>query len=253
MWWQFYNTFGLVLCLICVVDVFRRNKPFYWSFVILLPFWWGQMGIGLLGCVAYLVMEVWPDFKAGRLRAPVGGAKPTNERIKKLEEQAEYAPTVENQALLAEAYLESDHYEDAAATFEECLSGLYENDPHYLLGLAQAKFGLEQFEDALAALDRIDATGKKEKWPDRQVLRARCLEATDRSDDARTIYESIVETFTGDEVRYRLGKLYLDHEDKAEEGQRMLEEIIEDAKYLKGTIGKQQQFWVKLAKRALAG
>lgn len=82
---------------------------------------------------------------------------------------------------LAGQYLQLDRFLEAKTLFQSCAFGCYREHPRLLLGLAQAHFGLHQYQAALDCLDLL-----QRKWPGRtsahdQRLYANCLRELGRA------------------------------------------------------------------------
>jgi hypothetical protein len=233
---------AIVLQVVCIVHVIRNHRDFWWIFLILFfPY---------VGAIVYFFVEIYPSLKRGRLaHTPYRGGS-ARRRIRELEEVITYSDTVENRSELAAAYCEVGEFEKARRLYSECLTGLYENDPHLLFGLAKAHYGLGEAEQALKAVERTFRSEDRDYINERRLLRAKALEKLGRNDDALQAYAEIAGKLSGLEGRFRYAHL-LAQTGNTEEARRLLNAMLTDAKRMSSLAKRREKKWIQLARKAL--
>ena len=132
----------------CIYHLFKNRKSFYWIFAILfLPF---------IGCVTYLVTQVFykrnSEQVSGNLATVIEPSKKNVSlgKIKRLEDQLDFADTYLNRINLAEAYLEAHHYAKAIEHYQIALNDQTQNDFYVKANLIESYYHLKDFDQVLA-------------------------------------------------------------------------------------------------------
>lgn len=231
----------LQVCLVLHVVKTGRNTTWLWI-VILLP---------LAGSIAYLVVEVLPDFLGGRMgrsaSRKVGALINPNKDLNEALKNYEISSSTENAIRLAQAYLEKGMHAEAKQLFEKSLTGLHKIDPNFMFGLARAQFGLGEFENCKQTLDELIKLNPDYKNEEAHLLYARTLETLERFEEATHEYETLCKYFTGPEAKYRFA-LMCKQLGKIEQAQKLLADIL----FLARTSGNHYNIlhkeWIQLAK-----
>ncbi|MDX2110464.1 MAG: hypothetical protein SFY80_09520 [Verrucomicrobiota bacterium] len=238
---------GIVLQIVCIVHAVRTGRPFYWFFIIFF--------FNLIGCAVYFFLEILPDLKRGDFS--FGGTKfrrfrkPSGREIKRLEQTAEYAATVQNRMLVADAYLQVGRFQEAYTIYDNCLGGAYRDDPALLWGIAQSAIPLARPEEAIKALDCLDSQRWSNYHKERTLLRARALQALGKLAESRTLYESILHGFSGEEARCHYA-LLLKESGQIEMARTVFQQIVDDTRRIGGSYKLREKPWMVIAKRELA-
>ncbi len=238
--------FILLLNLACIIHVIRRNREIWWILVILIfPF---------LGALIYFFFEILPDLQRGELRHDVAEVteklKTADQRIAACKRDLEAGPTIEKKLALADAYAAAERWEEAVNAYEECTRGPFGDDAFILYGLAAARFQLGEYDLARRHLDTIDATPVRDKLQERQLLRARITEKQGDFATALNQYEQLLDTFQGEEARYRYA-LLLKVTGREADAQAVFREIVEGARQHSRIYRKQNRPWLVQAQREL--
>jgi hypothetical protein len=121
-----------------------------------------------------------------------------------------------------------------------------------LMGAARARFGLADFAGALAALDRLQAAHPGLASSEAHLIYARSLEGLGRDEEAAAEYRGLVGYAPGEEARCRYGQLLQRLGDTAG-ARRQFEEVVKNSRLGTARYRREQQAWVEIAERALAG
>jgi hypothetical protein len=160
----------------------------------------------LIGGVAYLLIELAPG-----LRTPRGlwfSIKPRLWRIADLRRELEDSDTVHNRSRLAEELFEAGELAEASQVADECLSGVFKNDPHLLVDAARFKVALGKHQEALAFLERCDTKADKRLVLEKELVRGDALAGLGSYDEAERAYAGIVDRYIGEAPRVGLASVY---------------------------------------------
>jgi hypothetical protein len=229
-----------------IVHVLKTGRNMIWVFVLLFaPF---------IGGLAYFIVELLPDLLgtrgARKARRSLTNAIDPNRDLRAASQQHAVADTVQNTLVLANQHLERQQYPEAAELFARCLRGLYADDPDILFGLAKAQFGLEDYADVIATLDRLRATNPKARTADSHLLYARAQEESGALDAAKTEYEALGKYYPGPEPRCRLA-LILKAQGDAEGARRLFAGVVGESEVAGRHYNQVHREWVSLARREL--
>ncbi len=91
--------------------------------------------------------------------------------------------------------------------YQNCLTGVFADDPKLLLGFAQAQFAAGDAAGARNTLDDLIRRNPDFKSPDGHLLYARALEAEGNHEKALVEYATLAEYYPGAEAGVRYAKL----------------------------------------------
>ncbi len=237
---------SIVVQILLIVHVIRTGRNSLWIWALALLPWAGP--------IAYLIVEVLPDL--GRSRAARRAASAVRNTIDPDRDLRQYASevrisgNVDSRRRLAEELASKGQFPEAIETYRSALTGLYEHDPHLLLGLAQAQFGSTDFRGARATLDRLIRENPEFKSADGHLLYARSLEAEDNLDKAVDEYRALSAYYPGAEAKVRYGQL-LKRRGESEPARKVFQELLDSAQLAPAHYRKVQREWLDLARREL--
>ncbi len=157
--YSFLFPWNFLLQGIAIVHFIRRRPDTYWLYIILIG--------GGLGAIAYIAVEVLPDF--GLLRTSLK-VFPRRRRIRELEAIILDNPAAGNYEELADLYLEEGKFTRARECYDKAISSRTDSpDPFYRRGLTEIELG--DFPAAVADLERVIA--KDPKYDFYRFLRSR--------------------------------------------------------------------------------
>ncbi|HVL02051.1 MAG TPA: tetratricopeptide repeat protein [Dongiaceae bacterium] len=197
--------FGLSILvqILLVIHILKTGRNNYWIYLVIFA--------PLIGSVAYLIVELLPEFfgtRTGRrLSKNLDTAINPHRKLKKAARNLEIADTVENARRLAQECLDSGRFDDARDLFRKGMSGLYRDDPNLMLGLAQSLFGLQDYVQVKQTLDELKEKNPDYRNADAHLLYARALEQLGDIAGAQHEYEVLADYYPGPEPAVRLGLL----------------------------------------------
>jgi hypothetical protein len=165
-----------------------------------------------------------------------------------LHDAVETSPTVENMARLAEECVAMGRHKEATELYEACLQGMHASDPALMLGLARALFGLGQFAESKATLDRLRAENPNFQSADGHLLYARALEGQGELAAARAEYEAVRGYYPGPEASCRLA-LLLQKTGEEAQGAALFKEIRRSLERSPRHVRKMHDEWYVMARR----
>lgn len=236
----------LLLDLTLVVHAAKTGRLCPWAYIIL--------AIPGFGAIAYIVMEVVPDWmrtiEAQKIRILLSRTLNRHKQFRALNEQLNQADTIANRLALANECLSIARYDEAREHFDAILRRPLGDEPAFMLGRAKAEFGQNQFECAIATLDDLRA-----RWPEFQsaeahMIYARALEGAGRTDDALVEYEALTEYCPGAEARVRLGML-LTASGRRAEARTLFASVLERIGRMPKYVRKVEAEWIALAEKGL--
>ena len=222
-----------------------RNQLWIWA-LLLLP-----AGIGAL---AYLAVEIVPELfrsrTAQRTARSFRKAMDPGADLRRYESEARIAGNVASRQRYAEELVRHGRYDEAIAQYREALSGLYEHDPNLMLGLAQAQFGKDDAAAARGTLDELIRLNPDFRSPVGHLLYARALEAEGNVQKALEEYRVLATSYPGAEAAVRYAQLLQAQGERAE-AQRVVRELLEQARIAPGHYRRAQRTWLEAAQRLL--
>lgn len=238
----------LGLQLLCAAHVIRTGRPCQWLFIIL--------ALPLAGCLAYFLLEILPDLSHSRAaRQAVRDISAVIDPERELRERAERAAeadTVANRTALAEECLRLGRPTDAERLFESCLTGIHATDHALMLGLAQARFALEDYAGACETLDRLRAAHPGLDCPEGHLLYARSKEQQGEVEQALIEYVALAGYHPGEEARCRLA-LLLQKTGRVAEARALFEQVVRTVERASKLYYRAERDWYEVARRNLAG
>jgi hypothetical protein len=238
---------SLVLQIACAVHVVRSGRQLYWIWILLIG--------SYLGVVVYVIAAVIPDLRNDprsrqAARKVLHTIDPERQR-RNIRQRLEIADTVDNRRALAEECMRLGDYANAAELYRSVLKGVYITDAAFLLGLAQAQAGSEDFTGARATLDTLFCANPAFRSSDAELLRARVLEAQGELDAALEQYRTLATSYPGEEARYRYGAL-LKTRGRFADARNAFRDMLARAKHAPRYYRKKEKDWLDSAQRELA-
>jgi hypothetical protein len=238
---------SLALQIGCAVHVVRSGRQLYWIWILLIG--------SYLGVLVYVIAAVIPDLRNDprsrqAARKIVNTIDPERQR-RSIQQRLEIADTVDNRRVLAEESMKLGDYANAAELYRSVLKGVYANDAAFLLGLAQAQAGQNDFAGARTTLDALYAAHPGYRSSDADLLRARVLEALGDHGAALERYSTLATSYPGEEARFRYGAL-LKQLGRFSDARGVFAEMLKRARHAPRYYRKKEKDWLDSAKRELA-
>jgi hypothetical protein len=238
--------FGLQV--LCLVHVMRTGRRCQWLFVIL--------ALPLVGCLAYLFLEILPDLRHSRAARQavrdIGAVIDPERDLREMAKRLAGSDTVENRAALADECLRRGRAADAKRLFQNCLTGVHATDHAFMLGLARARFALEDYAGACETLDRLRAAHPDLSCPAGHLLYARSKEQQGETEQALIEYAALVEYYPGEEARCRLA-LLLQKTGRVAEARTLFQQVARSVEQASKLYYRAERDWYEVARRNLTG
>lgn len=236
----------LIIQVLLIIHVIRTGRNQIWIWVLAL--------IPLAGPIAYIAIELIPElFRSRTARRTARGLRkamdPTAD-LRRYESEARVGANVASRQRYAEELLRHQRYDEAIVQYRGALSGLYEHDPNLMLGLAQAQFSKGDAPAARATLDELIRLNPDFRSPAGHLLYARALEAEGNVAKALEEYQVLAASYPGAEAAVRYAQL-LQAQGQRTEAQRVVRELLEQARIAPGHYRRAQRTWLEAAQRML--
>lgn len=233
---------SLLIQVALVIHILKTGRPRTWIWLVMI--------LPVAGSIAYLVLELLPDFagtRSGRktMRKVQELVNPDRD-LNSAAQNYQAAKTTENASRLAQELLIKQQYSEAAILYRDCRKGIHEFDPLFMYGLAQAEFGLAEYAKVKDLLDELIARNPDYKNPDAHLLYARALEALGDDYAALHEYEVLDSYYPGAEASYHFARL-LKKLGQMERALQVFEAILAKAKTSGSHYNELHAKWVKLA------
>ena len=156
-----------------------------------------------------------------------------------------------NRLALALTCLKHGRYKEAVEQFENLDAGEGHNDPLVLLGLARSQFGLEQYQAAKHALDRLITANPNFRSEAGHLLYARSLEALGEVHDALHEYEVLTSYSPAPEAHCRHA-LLLTSLGRPREAKALYQSLLRGMRGAPRHYARLHHQWIVLAEREIA-
>src|SRR6185312_14747293 len=238
---------GLVIEAALIAHCLRTGRNALWIVVIVL--------LPPLGWLAYAIVELLPGLFGGAGTARAAGAMrralDPGADLRRYEAEMQRSGDVASRQHYADALISRGRAGEAIAVYRQALTGLYENDPNLLWGLARAQFATGAAGEARATLDTLRAHSPQFPSPEAHLLYARALEAEGNMPRALQEYAAVMRSFAGAEAPLRYGQL-LRASGQSEEARRVLKELLDNARIAPRYYRRMQRQWLVMAEHELS-
>ena len=239
-------TISYFIQILLVIHVLKTGRSRYWIWLLLF--------IPLIAGIAYLVVEILPEFSGSIIsqRAMRGMKTAVNPggQLRRFAAAWEQSPNADNARRYAGELLLASKCEEAEEILDQALSGFFSTEPNLMLLRARARFATDDFRGAVAVLEALQEANPEFRSPEGHLLYAQSLESAGQTRRALQEFRSVSHYFPGAEARYRLA-LALKNAGQEEESRTEFEQMINDAKLAPGHFRKSQGQWIRLAKTQL--
>jgi hypothetical protein len=237
---------SLVIQVVLIVHVVRTGRNQIWIWILVL--------LPLAGPIAYIAAELLPDLFRSRAAQRAGRglrrAMDPERDLRRYANEVQVAGNVASRQRYAEELVRHQQYDEAILQYRGALTGLYEHDPNLMLGLAQAQFGKGDPAAARTTLDELIRQNPDFRSPDGHLLYARALEAEGNVPKALEEYAVLAPSYPGAEAAVRYAQL-LKAQGRLAEAQKVVRELLEQARIAPGHYRRAQQPWLDAAQRLL--
>jgi hypothetical protein len=236
-----YYVLVIVLQGICAFHSIRKGTQSKWIWIIVF--------LPLIGSLAYIFTEIIQKQHVSTVQSGVASIINPSGRIRKLERNLKFSDTLANRSALADAYLASGMYAQAAHHYESCLTLAFANSENVIMNLIQAYYHLGRFEDIIRLAPRVvhDLTFIKSPA---SLMYAIALEKNGHPGQADIEYAKLNLRFSNYEARYRYG-LFLLSSGRRDDALKVLRGIEEEAQHMtRGEMGNSKS-WIQKTEQTL--
>jgi hypothetical protein len=236
----------VLIQVLLIIHVLKTGRSRYWIFILLF--------VPLLGGIAYLVVEVLPEFGSSitgqRALRGVKRAVDPGGQLRRHEAAWRQSPNADNARRYAGALLEAGQHGEAEAILDQGLSGLFRTEPNLMLLRARSRFESGDPAGAVVVLEELQETNPDFRSPEGHLLYARALEEAGDVDKALAEYRSVAAYYPGAEARFRMARA-LKEAGRDRESRQELEQMLTDAELAPRHFRKSQAHWLRRAKSTL--
>src|SRR5579871_4431475 len=238
---------GLVIEVALIAHCLRTGRSLLWIVVIVL--------LPPLGWLAYAIVELLPGLSQNSGTARVwGGLRRSlnpGADLRRYEAEMQRSGDVASRQHYADALISHGRASEAIGIYRQALTGLYENDPNLLWGLARAQFAAGNCSEARATLETLRARNPQFQSPEAHLLYARALEAEGDRPRALAEYALVSRSFAGAEASLRYAQL-LRASGQPDEARRVLKELLDNARLAPRYYRRMQRQWLVMAEHELS-
>jgi hypothetical protein len=230
---------GIAVSVPLIIHCIRTQRSFIWVFVML--------SLPLIGSAAYFFVEIFPEMRSSRTsQRALRGLRSTLDpegSLRRAENAMKVSGTVASRQQYADELVRLGRAAEAVPIYQNCLTGLFADDPKLLLGYAQARFAAGDPAGARHTLDDLIAKNPEFRSPDGHLLYARALEGEGNDDKALSEYATLYEYYPGAEAGVRYAKL-LKRLGQGALARQTLQALLERARLAPGHYRKAQREWL---------
>lgn len=235
--------FALIIALqaYCMYHCYKNKKEVYWYFLIFM--------FSIAGCAVYLLTQVLKKESVAEAQESIGKIINPGAEIQKLKDQLEFSDTHKNRMLLADAYLKSGMYEEAATLYEACRQGMYREDTYLAMQLMETYFNMGQFAEATSLHAYTKGKREFESSAARLAL-AKSFENLNKQQEAEREFKDMDRSYSNYEQRYEYG-LFLQREQRNAEAQDLFAQLQKEFSQLGKSERRAARQWESLVQKAM--
>jgi hypothetical protein len=239
--WALYIVSGL-LSLGLIVHCIKTGRNTIWVYVLVV-----LISFPFVGSLVYLGAEVLPDLlrSRGTRRAMRGlrTALDPDGKLRQAENAMKVSGDVASRQRYADELVRMGRAAEALPIYQNCLTGVFADDPKLLLGYANALFAAGDATATRKTLDELIARNPDFRSPDGHLLYARALEGEGNDEKALAEYATLSEYYAGAEASVRYAKL-LKRLGQGPLARQTLQGLLERARFAPAHYRKAQREWL---------
>ncbi|HXB06076.1 MAG TPA: PLDc N-terminal domain-containing protein [Puia sp.] len=230
---------SIALQVICVLHCIRSGTQQRWIWLIVF--------VPYIGSIAYFFSEILPKRNMGAWQAGLGSllVSPAA-RIRRLEQNLQFANTFNNRVMLANAYMLSGRTEEAIELYSTSLTGAFTENEYVINRLIGAYFQTERYPELIELARKIYHTPAFAR-SHAHLFYARALDITGDKEGAESEFRKMKGRFADFEARYQYG-LFLQRAGRDSEAQNIWEDIIKEGPHLSSRERRANYLWIQKSK-----
>ncbi|MFC6617364.1 tetratricopeptide repeat protein [Deinococcus radiophilus] len=174
--------------------------------------------------------------------------KTLDTRIQEAQQVLGRSDTLANRTQLANLYTRAKRLDDAQATLQPLLSGIYQDDPVVLLTSAELDLAQGHPAQAEAKLTQVELQTSASTKTRALTLLAAAQTQQGNATGAEATYQEAMQTATTEEPRVRYAEFLMD-QGRTEDAQRVLERLLQVENEATPLYRRQEREWFELAGR----
>jgi len=233
----YYITIGLQL--VCVIHCLKKgNTGGYWIWLIIF--------LPVIGCIAYLFMEVFTGREFEKVQSGVGTIINPAGRIRKLEANLRFSDTFNNRVALADEYLERGFADRAIELYESSLTGNFTENEYVQSKLMLAYFEKQRYEEIIPLGQRLSASPQFPRSK-AHIIYALALGYVRKEQDAEREFLEMKSKFSNYEARYQFA-MFLARANRLDEAYQLLTDMVNESSHLTPRERNINRKWLQLTK-----
>lgn len=239
-----------LLAVIGLIHAIATRQQVYWMFLLGFGALLGSI-FGLIGAAAYTFMVLIPSLRGGTRAAGravargVDALKPLDVRIREAQNELTESDTLQNRADLAALQARAGRPDEAQATLEPLLRGIYADDPVVLLTSAELDLARANPAAAEDKLNRVDLRTSAATRTRTLTLLAQAQDAQGKADADATFQQAMVAATT-EEPRARYAA-FLIKQGREEQARTILEQMAKTESRATPLYRRQEREWFQMA------
>lgn len=224
------------MCLDCI----QRREHFIWIIIMIILF--------PVGAIAYFFAVKNRARGETAVGTPIHKEVETEETLQ-LKELIEKFHKAYHHEKLGQVYIDQKNFAAAIPQFEQAI----QRDPEMLearYGLAKCFHGLNQYEEAADALEKLTAIEKKYDYGNAIFGLAECYRLSGNEEKALKTYGEVINSFHFFKAYYHYARL-LDKKGKKQEAISCMKSIVGSSKDLPDYKLEKERFWIDEATKFL--
>jgi len=232
-----------------IAHCIKNDRNRIWIYVLVFTLWTPFIGSAIYACV-----EVLPDLLRTRTsRRAMRGIRQTLDPegdLRRAENEMMVSGNVAARQQYANELVRLGRTAEALTIYQNCLTGVFADDPKLLLGYAHAQFAANDPAGTRKTLDHLIAKNPEFKSPDGHLLYARALEGEGNNEKALAEYATVAGYYAGAEACVRYASL-LRRSGQPALARETLQALLDRAKYAPGHYRRAQREWLDEAQKEL--
>src|SRR3954471_11284395 len=191
-----------LLSLGMIIHCIKTGRNTIWVYVLVV-----MMSMPFVGAALYAGVEILPELLRSRTsQRAMRGIRSTLDpegNLRRAETDMRISGNVASRQKYADELVRLGRAAEALPIYQNCLTGVFAEDPKLLLGYAHARFAAGDAAGARGTLDELIQKNPQFKSPDGHLLYARALEAEGNHEKALAEYATLAGYFPGAEASVR--------------------------------------------------
>jgi hypothetical protein len=233
-----FYPWGFILQILALVHLVRRRGEYYWFFIILAG--------GMIGALAYMVMEVLPD---ARLLGQAYARHGRKARIRAVETAILDNPSPANYEELGELWLDQQEYARAREAFNRSIAARGDSVYAYYRRALSA-LALEDYAGAAPDLEHVIRSDPRFDSHRAAALLAHAYAKTGNGEGAEAWFAEVTQHSTALETLYNYA-CFLKSQNRREEARAWAQRMLEKKRTLPRYMQRIERPWFRKAQALL--